>query len=417
MKIAFVNQPGDHMRPPIQAGSIAIWTYEVAKRLASFYDVMIFARGGRHGPRWWNDQRVLYRYVWGGLDARALKLHTAVQRLAKLGLPPFASPFYYLGYILRIAWELRQQQCDIVHVHNYSQFVPVIRALNPNAKIVLHMHCEWLTQLDRAVIARRLGMLDALVGCSEYITGKIRKCFPQHANKCGTVPNGVDVRRFLERGRPATSGKHACRRLLFVGRLSPEKGLHVLLDAFATVRQEHPEAVLDVIGPLTALPPEVLTRLTDDPRAKSLKALAGTDYAAELQKHITSETIDHVRFLGYVPHEDLVCYFRDADVFVNPSLSDASPLTITEAMASGLPVVATRVGGTPEAVLDDETGVLIEPGDADGLAQAINGLLDDRGRMEAMGKAARRRAVECFSWEGIGECLMEQYRSVCRVHA
>lgn len=243
MKIAFVNQPWDNMIPPVQAGSIAIWTYEVARRLAPFYDVMVFARGSRQGLRRRWDQRVQYRYLWTGPDARLLKLHARLRRSTKLGLPPFASPFYYLGYILQVAWELRKQRCDVVHVHNFSQFVPVIRALNPGVKIVLHMHCEWLTQLSRGPIRRRLNKADAILGCSEYITNKVRACFPQQAHKCGTVLNGVDVSQFPDPDMSRVFRRPGTRRLLFVGRISPEKGLHVLLDAFARVQVEHPEAV------------------------------------------------------------------------------------------------------------------------------------------------------------------------------
>ena len=417
MKIAFVSQPWDNMVPPVQAGSIAIWTYEVARRLAPSYDVVVFARGSRHGPRRRTDQRVQYRYIWTGPDVRALKLHTKLQRFTKLGLPAFASPFYYLPYIIRAAWELRKQNCDVIHVHNFSQFVPVIRAFNPRATILLHMHCEWLTQLNRSSIRRRLRSANGVLGCSDYITNKIRACFPEHAGKCGTVFNGVDLQRFLERGSPGVPRRRGTQRLLFVGRISPEKGLHVLLEAFAQVQEEHPGAVLDVIGPAGMLSPEMLRTLTDDPRVACLKTFAGCDYLAELQKCITSETIERVRFLGQVPHEKLVYHFRDADVFISPSLSDSFPLTVTEAMASGLPVVATRVGGIPEAVVDNETGVLIEPNDVNGLAREINRLLDDSARMETMGKAARRRVVERFSWEKIAESLLERYRNACAENA
>jgi len=88
--------------------------------------------------------------------------------------PLFASKLFYLTYVLQVARDLKREKCDIVHLHNFFQFVPIIRAFNPKIKIVLHMHCEWLTQLDRTMIENRLRKVDLIIGCSEYITEKAR---------------------------------------------------------------------------------------------------------------------------------------------------------------------------------------------------------------------------------------------------
>ncbi|HUU69821.1 MAG TPA: glycosyltransferase family 4 protein [Planctomycetota bacterium] len=411
MKIAFVSQPWNRLVPPVQTGSAAIWTYEVARRLAPSYDVMIYSRGGRSDPANASRSRVQFRYFWLGPDVRVEKLLDRVARVRGPRLPSMARWYYYLGYILRVALDLRQQNCDVVHVHNFSQFVPVIRAFNPTVKIVLHMHCEWLTQFDRRAITRRLQKTDRILGCSEYITEKIRQCYGQFAHRCGTVLNGVDVGRFGEERRRKRAGRRD-GRILFVGRISPEKGLHVLLEAFALVQKERPEAALEVIGSFAPLPSEMLNSLTNDPRGASLHELGKIDYAEYLQERLTPETIDFIRFVGAIPHDDLVSRYADADLFVSPALSDAFPLTVAEAMASGVPVVATRVGGVPEAVVENETGVLVEPGDPAAMAREVCRLLGDRKLLESMGKAARERAIERFSWDRIVESLVEQYCSL-----
>jgi len=411
MKIAFVSQPWNEVTPLARTGSVAIWTYEVARRLAPFYDVLIYSKGSRHKKKRAIKDRVRYRYVWTGPDARLQKVLRRTARFHKSKLPMFAASSYYLGYVLKVAWDLRSQHCDIVHVHNLSQFVPIIRALNPGVKIVLHMHCEWLTQLDHGTIARRLSKAHSILGCSDYITNRIRTSFPLFANKAATVRNGVDLDAFS--GNETRRLRNPSQRILFVGRVSPEKGVHVLLEAFQKVLERCPHAELEIVGPLDRGDSEFVIGLIDDPRAAGLKAFLNADYLDHLQKEIGMDLMGRVSFAGFVPHGKLEKYYRDADLFVNPSFIDAFPLTIPEAMACGLPVVASDVGGTPEAVANRETGLLVEPGNAAALADVICGLLADRARLESMGKAARRRAVQHFSWERITDDLVAYYRSIC----
>lgn len=88
-------------------------------------------------------------------------------------------------------------------------------------------------------------------------------------------------------------------------------------------------------------------------------------------------------------------------------------MPIIEAMAMGVPVVATRCGGIPEIVVDGETGFLVERGDSTALAQAILRLLSDEDLRKSMGKAARKRAVELFAWEKIAANLLNYYKKIC----
>lgn len=102
----------------------------------------------------------------------------------------------------------------------------------------------------------------------------------------------------------------------------------------------------------------------------------------------------HVEFLGDVA--DIPSVLRRASLFVLPSLTEGLPLTVLEAMACGLPVVATRVGGTPEAIEDGVTGLLVAPGEPEQLAQAIQRVWGDWERGGEMGRAGRERVEELF---------------------
>ncbi len=115
-------------------------------------------------------------------------------------------------------------------------------------------------------------------------------------------------------------------------------------------------------------------------------------------------------FTGPVPYAGIVEQYRAADVYVQPSLSEAFPLPVLEAMAAGLPVVASRVGGIPEAVQDGQTGLLVPPGSAPALAEALLALLADQDRRRALGAAGRQRALEAYPWDVIAQELCEQYQ-------
>ena len=115
-----------------------------------------------------------------------------------------------------------------------------------------------------------------------------------------------------------------------------------------------------------------------------------------------------VTFLG--ARDDVPTLLDAADVYVQPSLSEGLGLAVLEAMAAGLPVIATRTGGLPEVVADNQTGLLVPPGDAPALANALQYLLDNVNRRDKMGKAGRARAVSCFSIARMVSETQEVYR-------
>ena len=114
---------------------------------------------------------------------------------------------------------------------------------------------------------------------------------------------------------------------------------------------------------------------------------------------------DRVEFLGL--RSDIPDLMRNSDFFVRPSTLEGMPLTVLEAMASGIPVVATNVAGTGEAVLDGQTGILVEPGDVEALAEALETIIRDRPTRLKMGGAGRARVEASFSWDRVAERSLE----------
>jgi glycosyltransferase involved in cell wall biosynthesis len=410
LRIAFVSQPLDGVVPP-QQSSIGIWTYQVARRLAVSHDVMVYAKRMRGQPSPGDTRGVRYRFVPAVPNQALLRLSGLAAGRRGARRPLFAEVIYNLEYSLQVARDVRKQQCDIIHIHNFSQFVPVIRALNPSAKIVLHMHCEWLSQLDRPLVEARLRRADLVIGCSEHITGKVRRRFPERAGRCQTVFNGVDVDHFVGREKPGPAPNGA-PHLLFVGRVSPEKGLHVLLEAFRDVVRVYPEARLQIVGSAGSAPLEFLAALSEESRVSDLARFYRGSYLSYLHSLLPPPTSGQVIYRGPVPHSEIAEVYQGADVLINPSLSEAFGMSLIEAMASQVPVVATRVGGMPGIVEDGKTGLLVEPQNPRALAAAVLELAGDRGLRKSMGEAGRRRVIELFSWGRVVQTLLGHYKNL-----
>jgi glycosyltransferase involved in cell wall biosynthesis len=410
MRIHFLTQPWASALPPSE--SIATWTQQVARRLAPDHDVVVWGRRGRKEPANTRDDGVEYRFVVGNGDYRLGQLlsHTAKRRPPQK--PLFASPLYHLSYHLAIAWSLRTSRPDIVHIHNFSQVLPVARLACQQALLVLHMHCEWLNQLDRSMIRRRLRHADLVVGCSNFVTERIRQAFPEHARKCRTIYNGADFEAF---GGTRSIAARRPSRFVFVGRISPEKGLHVLMDAFARVASSLPEAELVVVGKEGIPPREMLLDLDDRERVRALEPLWRPGYLEECRRRLPETLRKRVRWCGWLSHEELAAELASATALVVPSIcEEAFGMPAVEGAAAGLPVIASRVGGIPEAIDDGRTGVLVPPDDAAALASALAEIAEGPGSILDL-EAGARTVRERFAWETIAAQTLNAYQQAQRL--
>ena len=207
-------------------------------------------------------------------------------------------------------------------------------------------------------------------------------------DKCVVIPFGIDRDRLAitpEIGARVAKLRHdgAGKRLLFVGRLVPYKGVDVLLRAMAGV-----DATLSIVG--------------DGPLRETLES-----QAAPLG--------GRVRFLGSLSDDEVVAHMHACDVFVLPSVTHAETFGVVqlEAMTCGKPVVSTNVrSGVPWVNRHGETGLVVEPGDAAGLAAALNGLLSDASLAERLGQAGRARVEREFTLSGMAQATGALYRTV-----
>ncbi len=197
------------------------------------------------------------------------------------------------------------------------------------------------------------------------------------------IPNGVDPGRFA-----AARARRPIRTILTVANLRREKAHEVLLEAVATLVPAHPEIRVRIAG--------------DGPRTAELRARAAALGIA-----------DRVAFLGH--RDDVEALLAEADVFVLPSRSEAFPNSVVEAMAAGLPVVATAVGGLLELVEPGRTGMLIPPDDPAALATAIDSLISDPERACALGDAARETIARRYSFDRMVRAFEDLYLSQLQV--
>lgn len=430
-RIAIVGEPWDVIGPDIgNAASIVVC--EFARRLAVNWQITIYS------PRQPGQKRV--EIVLETVEFKRLTVRRGHQRVAEMVLGILAcwtktnlgrytfSYFYHFFYFLRVAISIRASKTDVVLVLNLVQGAAIIKFFNPSATVCLRMGTEWLTQFATTAIERRLRTVDLVIGVSEYITDNVRARFPEIAERCHTVRNGVDTVRFCP--LPAVSAQNQRpQHLLFLGRVSPEKGAHVLIQAFKILSESRPALHLDIVGytgdilPYIWLAPNLCdkaiaslrqfygTRLSEMVRRQLIfrgrsYIFRGRSYMGDLAAEAAGD--ERIVFHGAVSQTETIGFYRRAAMLVYPTVvNEASGNATVEAAACGLPVVSTYSGGIPEYVEDGRTGLLTTRGDAWELARAISRVLDDPALACVMGEAGRRRVVDRFTWEASAGCLAE----------
>jgi phosphatidylinositol alpha-mannosyltransferase len=204
------------------------------------------------------------------------------------------------------------------------------------------------------------------------------------AGRYRIIPSGIDYAFFAAEVPPIPAFMDDKRNILFVGRQEQRKGLPYLLEAYAKIKREQPKTRLIVVGPDGGL------------RAGALRYIAQND-------------VEDVVFTDMVPYEDLPRYYRSGDVFCAPNTGHESlGLIILEAMAAGLPIVATDIQGFRDVLTEGVHGLFAAPRDSDALAEALRRMLADPAMREEMGKAGSRDARK-YSWEEMSGRVLGMY--------
>jgi D-inositol-3-phosphate glycosyltransferase len=238
---------------------------------------------------------------------------------------------------------------------------------------------------------------DRVIVASRHELHLLTTLYRADASRIAVVPCGVDLERFhpmdKEQARRALELQDGDRIILFVGRIEPLKGIDILISAAAQLHEDENFRVLIVGGDGRA-----------EAELATLRALA--------------ERLDidhHISFVGAVPHEELPTYYNAADVCVVPSYYESFGLVAVEAMACGVPVVASRVGGLTSTISDGETGYLIPWRCPEPFAERLELLLDNDELRQSFGRAGRE-AVERYRWANVADAVAELYEELFAIY-
>ncbi len=301
------------------------------------------------------------------------------------------------SYLLHFRGLLRRHDFDVIHVHApMDPFLPLGAVYAAECPVVGTFHANfdqgplwnflyrWLRPLTAPAwerLAARIAVADeARRSIGRYFEGDVV-----------IVPNGVDTERFRPDAEPLPALSEDRRRILFVGRPDPRKGLPLLLEAFPEVRRRVPGAELVVVGVREEEVPEPLAALDRiDPDARA-----------------------DVRFEGYAAPEDMPRYYASCDVFCSPATGQESQgIVLLEAMAAGRTPVAFAIPGYRDVVSHGVDGWLVDDVSAAALGDGLAGLLADRDALARIGEAGRKTALG-YSWPSVVERVDAIYSQVC----
>ena len=286
----------------------------------------------------------------------------------------------------RIRSAMRSFDPDVIHAHEpLTPSTSMLAVLAATAPVVATFHASLdrsrLMEFAEPALRRVSGRIDAGVAVSDAAASFLRRVMRVPLE---VVPNGVDVEAFANPGRPV-EGLPAGPKILWVNRLDPQKGFEIMLRAFEQLARQAGEARLLVAG--------------DGRDRVLLRSLPG-----DLRSRILR--------LGTVPHGELPRYHAAADVFVAPATGQESfGIVLVEAMAAGVPVVASDIAGYREVVRDGVDGLLVPPGDPNALADAIRRVLSEPELAATLRNAGRSRA-DVFSWGAVAPRLEAIYDRV-----
>jgi glycogen synthase len=287
---------------------------------------------------------------------------------------------------------------DVVHAHDWlvahpavalAEFfdVPLVSTLHATEA---GRHSGWINgSISRQVHALESWLAresDSLITCSASMRDEITTLFGPFRPDVRVIPNGIEVARWPFAARKNQAGP---ARLLYVGRLEYEKGIHDLIAALPRIRRTHPGTTLTVAGEGTQLD----WLIEEARRHRVLKATT---------------------FDGHLNHDELLGALHDTDAVVLPSHYEPFGIAALEAAAAGAPLVTSNVGGLGELVINGQTGMSFAPRDLAGLATAVRQVLDDPDKAQQRAVAARERLTSDFDWGTVATETAQVYLAAKR---
>jgi glycosyltransferase involved in cell wall biosynthesis len=294
-----------------------------------------------------------------------------------------------LSYLTKISALRRlvdRMKPDIFHSHHASSYGFLASFVNHPRKILSVWGYDvvdfpYRNIVNKAIIRRALKKADYLTATSHFLEKAVKKLYPVHG-KIRVIPFGIDPEQFKYLDR-------AAKETINIGiakTLRPKYGIDVLIRAFEILTDNHKNIRLTIAG--------------------------GGEYAEEYKNLVEKKGLDDlIRFVGFVDHDKLPEFLLAIDIFAMPSIYDGESFGVAavEASATGLPVVASRVGGVPEVVVDGRTGFLVDRKNAGELAKALEKLIVNPALRREMGKAGREYVENRYVWKDNLQAMNDLY--------
>ena len=387
--------------PRWKGDSSSSLVFDLENRLGKMHDITVLAP---HHPGAKKNERM------GALEVRRFAYFKPesleklcygggiIPNMGKSMLARLQLPLLVLAEFFSASGLIREKDAQIIHAHWMLPQGMVGALLKGFTKkpLIITIHGSDLFPIQNVFLKKLQGFAackaDIITVNSEATGNELLRRFPHVREKVRIIPMGVDTSFFRPRRSRKPKSLRGKKIILFVGRLSDQKGVQYLVEAMPSILSREKDALLFIIG--------------EGPHRKELEALAG------------SYGMGHaVRFLGGLPQEKVAMYHGMCDVFVLPALAnrtgtEALGLALLEAMASGCAVVGTDVGGIPSAVSHGKTGILVRQKNADDLAASITALLKNRKKASALGRRASSFISRNYSWEQIAKKFDRAYRDV-----
>lgn len=351
--------------PPAQIGGTEIAAYELAKRLDKHFEVHVVTKHTK------NMQL---------LERRHFAIHYVKNRLSWLRGIRFFTNFF--SFVV----EIRKFQPEMIYARSFTPAGVIATFYSKSYNIPCFVQCEGIDVLALPLwFKKTLGYF--VVKYATRIISATKDMAKKLAQDYGRkdvviIENGVNSSEF--ENAKAKDLAYEKPRVIFVGRIDENKGVEYLIKAFLQVRKNRKSASLLIVG--------------DGPLKKKLENKYGS--------------MNDIHFLGRIPHEEISEYLAACNLFALPSIFEGQGLVLMEALASGLPIIASDLSGISELIVDGKNGMLTKAGDENELAEKIELILDDI-KLQRKMRANNLKKGQLHDWKNICKQyikLFERYK-------
>ncbi|MBW2976261.1 glycosyltransferase family 4 protein [Candidatus Woesearchaeota archaeon] len=374
------------------------FVYDLSERLASKYKIVVLAPHHKNAKKEEMMGRLLVKRFVYFRPERLQKLCYGggiIPNMKESFLAKIQMVTLMFSELFSSSKIIKKEGIGMVHAHWIlpQGFVGVFLKKRFKVPLLVTVHGSDLFPLKNIFFKN---LQHFVIKNADYVTvnsiatkNELIKRFPDYSPKISVIPMGIDTELFRQRKAARPKKYEKKKLLLFVGRLSEQKGLQYLIDSMRDIVKYEPKVKLLIIG--------------TGPYKKVLK-----------EKAKTLGVESYIQYLGSLPKSDVARHYNFCDIFILPSISskigtEALGLSLIEAMSSGCAVIGTNSGGIPYIIKDGYNGLLVREKDHNDLSNAIITLLKDRKKSKNLGRNAAKFARQNYSWKIIAKDFAKIY--------